>query len=131
MADTFGITKDPNGTFIFVMRFYENGDLNQYIENNQDINWKYKIDLLWGITTGLENIHRSGLYHGNLHEPTEINEEFNDAEERRCEAFQTQKNTPQEVHKDAVYISRFLTFNNSKKNMMPIHVLHKDALHTN
>ncbi|CAG8541001.1 16_t:CDS:2 [Ambispora leptoticha] len=149
VADTFGITKDPNGSFIFVMRFYENGDLNQYIENNQDINWKDKIDLLCGITVGLENIYRSCLYHGNLHggnimiedesistggriadigihgpvdittdksyAPTEIGEEFNDAEERRCEAFQTRKNTSQEVHKDAFYTSRFFNFQQLKE----------------
>ncbi|CAG8771407.1 4446_t:CDS:2, partial [Ambispora leptoticha] len=66
-ADTFGITKNPDGSFIFVMRFYENGDLNSYIKDNKDISWKDKIELLWGITAGLENIHRSGLYHGNLH----------------------------------------------------------------
>ncbi|CAG8652353.1 8657_t:CDS:2, partial [Ambispora leptoticha] len=126
MADTFGITKDPDGSFIFVMRFYENGDLNQYIKN-KDINWKDKIDLLWGITAGLENLHRSGLYHGNLHAfelnetfsdwitdiyenpaPTEIGEEFNDAEERRCEAFQTQTNIPQEIHKDACYTTEWI-----------------------
>ncbi|CAG8592836.1 3021_t:CDS:2 [Ambispora leptoticha] len=110
VADTFGITKDPNGSFMFVMRFYENGDLNNYIKNIKDISWKDKIDLLWGITAGLENIHRSGLYHGNLHAPTGISEEFNDAEDRRCEALQIQKNTSQEIHKDAFYISRFFDF---------------------
>ncbi|CAG8587753.1 9355_t:CDS:2 [Ambispora gerdemannii] len=67
VADTFGISKDTDGCFIFVMRFYENGDLNQYIENVKDISWNDKIDLLWGISAGLENIHRSDLYHGNLH----------------------------------------------------------------
>ncbi|CAG8484988.1 7275_t:CDS:1, partial [Ambispora gerdemannii] len=67
VADTFGISKAPDGFFVFVMRFYENGDLNQYIKNVKDISWKDKIDLLWGITAGLENIHRSDLYHGNLH----------------------------------------------------------------
>ncbi|CAG8557158.1 13100_t:CDS:1 [Ambispora gerdemannii] len=49
------------------MRFYENGDLNKYIENVKYISWKGKIDLLWRITADLENIHRSNLYRGNLH----------------------------------------------------------------
>ncbi|CAG8509309.1 2361_t:CDS:2, partial [Ambispora gerdemannii] len=67
VADTFGISKAPDGFFIIVMKFYKNGDLNQYIENVKDISWKDKIDLLWGVTAGLENIHRYNLYHGNLH----------------------------------------------------------------
>ncbi|CAG8529168.1 2393_t:CDS:2 [Ambispora leptoticha] len=147
MADTFGITKDPEGSFIFVMRFCENGDFNQYIKN-KDINWKDKIDLLWGIID--ESISTSGRIadigiHGPVdiptdksygvlsyiapefmdHDwitdicdnpaPTEISEEFNDAEERRCEAFQIQKNISQEIHKDAFYTSRFFNFQQLKE----------------
>ncbi|CAG8464874.1 11138_t:CDS:2 [Ambispora gerdemannii] len=205
VADTFGISKAPDGFFVFVMRFYENGNLNQYIKNVKEISWKDKIDLLWGITAGLENIHRSNIYHGNLHGgnimiedesistdgriadigihgvdipynnnklygvmpyiapdtllgeeientpkcfsdlmkrcwafdpkqrptaielneifsdritdicanpvPTGISEEFSVAEERRCESFQIQKNTPQEIqNKNAFYTSRFFDF---------------------
>ncbi|CAG8633886.1 11447_t:CDS:1, partial [Ambispora leptoticha] len=51
-------------------------------------------------------------------EPTEINEEFKVAEER-CDIFQMQKNTPQEIHKDAFYTSRFLDFPDLKYMIPP------------
>ncbi|CAG8672357.1 5032_t:CDS:2, partial [Ambispora gerdemannii] len=119
----------------------------------------------FGISKDPENIHRSNLYHGNLHGgnimiedesistdgriadigihgsvdtpynnelptaielnetfsdwitdicdnpiSTGISEEFNIAEERSCENFQIQKNASQETHKDAFYTSRFFNF---------------------
>ncbi|CAG8600272.1 10436_t:CDS:2 [Ambispora gerdemannii] len=112
VADTFGISKDPDGFFIFVMRFYENGDLNHYIENVKDISWKDKIDLLWGITAGLENIHRSNLYHGNLHGGNIMIEDESISTDGRVTdiGIHGPKNASQETHKDAFYTSRFFDF---------------------
>ncbi|KAG9283995.1 hypothetical protein G9A89_000284 [Geosiphon pyriformis] len=68
LADTFGVTKDETGCYMFVMRFYENGSLDNYLDHVLgDISWRDKIDLLWGVIAGLENIHNSDLYHGNIH----------------------------------------------------------------
>ena len=50
------------------MRFYDNGNLNNYLEKIYgDLSWRDKVDMLWGIAAGLDIIHRKGLYHGNLH----------------------------------------------------------------
>ncbi|RIB07554.1 kinase-like domain-containing protein [Gigaspora rosea] len=68
MADCFGITRDETGCFMFVMRYYENGNLYEYLDNNKGIiSWRDIADLLWGIAGGLEKIHSEGLCHTNLH----------------------------------------------------------------
>ncbi|CAG8463303.1 28367_t:CDS:2 [Gigaspora margarita] len=68
MADCFGITRDETGCFMFVMRYYENGNLYEYLDNNKGvISWRDMTDLLWGIASGLEKIHSEGLCHTNLH----------------------------------------------------------------
>ncbi|CAG8765858.1 15879_t:CDS:2 [Cetraspora pellucida] len=82
VADFFGITCDQEGCYMFVMRFYENGNLYQYLDDAMgDLCWRVIVDMLWGIANGLERIHEHGLYHGNLHggnllvenEPVSIN----------------------------------------------------------
>ncbi|CAG8646407.1 26024_t:CDS:2, partial [Gigaspora rosea] len=46
----FGITRDETGRFMFVMRYYENGNLYEYIDNNKGvIGWRDMTDLLWEI----------------------------------------------------------------------------------
>ncbi|KAG9285938.1 hypothetical protein G9A89_002358 [Geosiphon pyriformis] len=68
LTDTFGVTKDDTGCYMFVMRFYENGSLDNYLDHILgDISWRDKVDLLWGVISGLENIHNFDLYHGNIH----------------------------------------------------------------
>ncbi|CAG8688238.1 34916_t:CDS:2, partial [Racocetra persica] len=68
MADCFGITRDETGCFMFVMRYYENGNLYEYIDNNKGIiSWRDIADILWGIASGLEKNHLEGLCHTNLH----------------------------------------------------------------
>ncbi|CAG8638389.1 5808_t:CDS:2, partial [Scutellospora calospora] len=50
MADCFGITRDETGCFMFVMRYYENGNLYEYLDNNGGIiGWRDITDILWGI----------------------------------------------------------------------------------
>ncbi|CAG8723009.1 7224_t:CDS:1, partial [Racocetra persica] len=68
MADCFGITKDETGCFMFVMRYYENGNLYDYLDSNKGIiSWRDMVDMLWGIAGGLERIHSEGFFHSNLH----------------------------------------------------------------
>ncbi|PKB92100.1 hypothetical protein RhiirA5_387887, partial [Rhizophagus irregularis] len=55
-------------TCLFVMRYYENGDLHSYLDKAQGMPcWRDIVDMLWGISGGIENIHKSGLIHGHLH----------------------------------------------------------------
>ncbi|GBB96804.1 hypothetical protein RclHR1_02840001 [Rhizophagus clarus] len=68
LADFFGITKDPTSCYMFVMRYYENGNLYSYLEESMGILcWRDIIDILWSIATGLESIHENNLVHGHLH----------------------------------------------------------------
>ncbi|GBC24390.2 kinase-like domain-containing protein [Rhizophagus irregularis DAOM 181602=DAOM 197198] len=68
LADCFGITKDPTSNYMFVIRYYENGDLYSYLEESMEILcWRDIVDILWSISTGLESIHEHDLVHGYLH----------------------------------------------------------------
>src|SRR3989337_4001115 len=68
LAGTFGITKDPTPNYMIVMKYYENGNLYQYLDRSNGIlSWKDIIDMLWGIAGGLERIHAEGKVHKNLH----------------------------------------------------------------
>src|SRR5919205_3717545 len=68
LAGTFGITKDPTSNYMIVMKYYENGNLYQYLDHcNGFFSWRDMIDTLWGIAGGLERIHAEGKIHKNLH----------------------------------------------------------------
>ncbi|CAB4392076.1 unnamed protein product [Rhizophagus irregularis] len=68
LAETFGITKDPTSNYMIVMKYYENGNLYQYLDRSNGIlSWRDMIDMLWGIAGGLERIHAEGKVHKNLH----------------------------------------------------------------
>ncbi|CAG8674333.1 11603_t:CDS:2, partial [Racocetra persica] len=69
VVDCFGLTRDPTGCYMFVTRFYESGDLHQYLAKTMGcLCWRDVIDMLWGIVvSGLEPIHENGFFHGNLH----------------------------------------------------------------
>ncbi|RIA88611.1 kinase-like domain-containing protein [Glomus cerebriforme] len=68
LADCFGITKDPTSCYMFVIRFYKNGNLYSYIEESMGIlSWRDIADMLWSIAAGLNVIHELGLVHGHLH----------------------------------------------------------------
>ncbi|PKK74120.1 kinase-like protein [Rhizophagus irregularis] len=62
------MTKDPTSCYMFVMRYYENGNLYSYLdESTRVLCWRDIIDLLWTISAGLNFIHERDLTHGNLH----------------------------------------------------------------
>ncbi|CAG8785429.1 525_t:CDS:2, partial [Dentiscutata erythropus] len=69
MADCFGITRNnETGCYMFVMRYYENGNLYEFLDRNKGIiSWRDMVDMLWGIASGLEKIHSENLFHSNLH----------------------------------------------------------------
>ncbi len=50
------------------MKYYENGNLYSYLDEAQGmLCWRDIVEILWGISGGIEYIHESGLVHGNLH----------------------------------------------------------------
>src|ERR1044072_6996843 len=68
LADCFGITKDPTSCYMFVMRYYKNGNLYSYLEESMgNLCWKDIVDMLWSISSGLIVIHGHDLVHGHLH----------------------------------------------------------------
>ncbi|GES95723.1 kinase-like domain-containing protein [Rhizophagus clarus] len=68
LADCFGITKDPTSCYMFVLRYYKNGNLYSFLEESMGIlSWRDIIDILWSISAGLNVIHELGLVHGHLH----------------------------------------------------------------
>src|ERR1051325_4044485 len=68
LADCFGITRDSTSCYMFVMRYYENGDLYSYLEDVMGILcWRDIVDMLWSISAGLNFIHERELVHGDLH----------------------------------------------------------------
>ncbi|GES93381.1 kinase-like domain-containing protein [Rhizophagus clarus] len=68
LADYFGVTKDPTSCYMFVMRYYENGNLYSFLDESiGTLCWKDIVDMLWSISAGLNVIHESGLIHGHLH----------------------------------------------------------------
>src|ERR1043166_9681158 len=66
VADCFGITKDPTSNYMFVMRYYYESE--RYLDEAQGmLCWRDIVDMLWGISRGIEHIHARGLIHGHLH----------------------------------------------------------------
>ncbi|CAG8542233.1 10754_t:CDS:2 [Paraglomus occultum] len=68
MVDTYGITRDMTGCYMFVMKFYEAGNLYDFIDKKGlELSWQKRVETIWGISEGLELLHRIDLIHGNLH----------------------------------------------------------------
>ncbi|CAB5392288.1 unnamed protein product [Rhizophagus irregularis] len=68
LADCFGITKDPTSCYMFVLRYYKNGNLYSYLDESIGVLcWRDIIDMLRSISTGLNVIHEHNLVHGYLH----------------------------------------------------------------
>ncbi|CAB4381512.1 unnamed protein product [Rhizophagus irregularis] len=122
-VDCYGITKDLTSNYMFVMRYYENGDLHSYLDKAQGmLYWRDIVDMLWGISGGIENIHENGLIHGYLHggswtiaicddpEPSELSDQFNIAEEKKFSDSEQNKFQQQKIHPQAFYTSRLLYF---------------------
>jgi serine/threonine protein kinase len=50
------------------MRYYENGNLYSYLDESMGVLcWRDIVDMLWGISAGLNFIHEHNLFHGHLH----------------------------------------------------------------
>ncbi|RGB32580.1 kinase-like domain-containing protein [Rhizophagus diaphanus] len=53
---------------MIVMEYVENGSLRQYLNNSfNSMKWDEKMDILRHIASGLDDIHKKGLIHHNLH----------------------------------------------------------------
>ncbi|RIB19309.1 kinase-like domain-containing protein, partial [Gigaspora rosea] len=51
-----------------VMQYAQNGDLTNYLtNNNSNITWERRLEILYGVATGLSQIHEKNLIHCNLH----------------------------------------------------------------
>ncbi|GBC10585.1 hypothetical protein RclHR1_09750002 [Rhizophagus clarus] len=64
----FGITKDPKtNNFMMVMEL-QKCSLRQLLNDNfNSLSWGEKMDMLYGISIGLKDIHDSGLIHRDFH----------------------------------------------------------------
>ncbi|CAG8550429.1 11320_t:CDS:2, partial [Diversispora eburnea] len=68
LAEFYGITRHPEGDYMFVMKYYEDGNLYSYLDKNYGIiTWGEIFSILLGISEGLGRIHKQGTYHSNLH----------------------------------------------------------------
>jgi serine/threonine protein kinase len=65
----FGITKDTSSNYLFVTKYYEDGDYlySRINEAYETLGWKEIIEMLWGISGSIENVHESGSFYENLH----------------------------------------------------------------
>ncbi|GBC07334.1 hypothetical protein RclHR1_00740017 [Rhizophagus clarus] len=80
LAETFGITKDPTSNYMIVMKYYERGNLYQYLDHHNGIlSWEDIVNMLRGIARGLEKIHIEGKIHKNLHGGNLLIEDETDA----------------------------------------------------
>ncbi|RIA99375.1 kinase-like domain-containing protein, partial [Glomus cerebriforme] len=50
-----------------VVQYARNGNLRKYMNKNSGITWKRRLDILYGVATGLKRIHRDNIIHRNLH----------------------------------------------------------------
>ncbi|PKK67153.1 hypothetical protein RhiirC2_783889, partial [Rhizophagus irregularis] len=64
----YGITQDPETkNYMMVMEYAENGSLHDFLKENNNLDLKIKINYLYHIASGLENIHGNGIIHRDLH----------------------------------------------------------------
>ncbi|RIA97516.1 kinase-like domain-containing protein [Glomus cerebriforme] len=64
----YGITQDPDTkNYMMVLNYAENGSLRNYLDKNVKLNWEDKINNLFQIAKGLEQIHSNELIHRDLH----------------------------------------------------------------
>ncbi|RIB07065.1 kinase-like domain-containing protein [Gigaspora rosea] len=65
----YGISRDPTtGNYLMVMRYFEDGNLRQYLDSNYgQISLNDKLGLLYSMANGLYHIHFRGLIHKDFH----------------------------------------------------------------
>ncbi|KAF0488998.1 serine/threonine protein kinase [Gigaspora margarita] len=66
---TYGITYSPESkAYMMVMTLADDGDLSEYLQKHFSIlTYIKQIEILYNITIGLTQIHKSGLIHYDLH----------------------------------------------------------------
>lgn len=69
----FGISQDPQTkNYIMVMDYIKDGDLRQFLQNNQ-LDLKSKLIQLWRIADGSRSIHKQNLTHRDFHSGNILN----------------------------------------------------------
>jgi len=67
VVNCYGVTKDPSGDFMLVLRGME-CDLHEYLKDaSSNITWSKVYKILLGITRGLVKIHNDQIIHKDLH----------------------------------------------------------------
>ncbi|RIA88671.1 kinase-like domain-containing protein, partial [Glomus cerebriforme] len=67
IVQCFGLTKDPSGKFILVINHMDI-DLRGYLQQNQnEITWKTKIQIIFEIIKAVTRIHEENSIHRDLH----------------------------------------------------------------
>ncbi|RIA83260.1 kinase-like domain-containing protein, partial [Glomus cerebriforme] len=67
MVPCYGISKDPEGNYIMVMKYMEKGNLRDYLRKRDYFSLEDKFRLLKHIIQGLKDIHRKKLVHRDFH----------------------------------------------------------------
>ncbi|CAB5339033.1 unnamed protein product [Rhizophagus irregularis] len=119
LTDFFGITKDPTSCYMFVMRYYENGDLYSYLEESMGILcWRDIIDILWSISTDANPLKRPtasqiceclGNWVSAVNDdphPSDLSNQFDTAEEIKFKNIGKLELNKISYHEKAIYISR-------------------------
>ncbi|POG63612.1 kinase-like domain-containing protein, partial [Rhizophagus irregularis DAOM 181602=DAOM 197198] len=65
----YGLSQNPNtNDYIMVLDYAEGGSLYNWVNKHYSkFDWSYKINTLFNIITGLEEIHEKQLVHRDLH----------------------------------------------------------------
>ncbi|CAG8648473.1 4974_t:CDS:2, partial [Ambispora leptoticha] len=107
-----GISQDPEtNEHMMVMDYIKNSDLRHYLENNQ-LDFKNKLDQLWKIAMGLRVIHDQNLVHHDFHAGNILNKsnkikgDINTAVEEEYNAFS--KSTPYKILNNLIPTSKLI-----------------------
>ncbi|GBC03197.1 hypothetical protein RclHR1_05000010 [Rhizophagus clarus] len=64
----YGISQDPNTkNYIMVLKYAKGGDLNMWLTNFEDINWRDRMRAISGIVKGIRDLHEDDIVHRDLH----------------------------------------------------------------
>jgi len=76
MVPCYGISQDPVGNYIMVMKYMRDGNLREFLRKNKELklcdvdmsgNISVKLHFLLQIIQGLKDIHRKNLVHRDFH----------------------------------------------------------------